>query len=440
MEVIVLVRIVSVTGAVFLFLVIWSLSGETTALAEEKYFTLQQAVEFAQQNNGDLKALREEKGIREAGKIKAGLYPNPVLEMDGTTGELTGSKFENTLSVGVSQEFLTAGKRGKRLQVAGKEIESFNLQVDNSGRLLMEEVKTIFYDFLLAGKKVELAERSIALNSQLLDITKQRFDAGDVPELEVNLARVEAARSEGRKVEAERELYPAKARLLSLMGLPADEGASFSGSLEGKPFAKTLGELKGLALAKRPDLKSLEAEKAKWDAEVALARAERIPNVTVGVGYQRENSAVEVAGEEIKSRDNLIGMKLSIPIPLFDRNQAGVREAKARKGSAENRYAFTRLTVEREVESAFARLTTSQKSLLIYTRNIIPQLEENLKLVQEAYRLGEVGILTVIEEQKKFFEVNDGYLTALYSRQTALVKLEAAVGADLNMEISGGEK
>jgi cobalt-zinc-cadmium efflux system outer membrane protein len=440
MEVIVLVRIVSVTGAVFLFLVIWSLSGETTALAEEKYFTLQQAVEFAQQNNGDLKALREEKGIREAGKIKAGLYPNPVLEMDGTTGELTGSKFENTLSVGVSQEFLTAGKRGKRLQVAGKEIESFNLQVDNSGRLLMEEVKTIFYDFLLAGKKVELAERSIALNSQLLDITKQRFDAGDVPELEVNLARVEAARSEGRKVEAERELYPAKARLLALMGLPTDEAASFSGSLEGKPFVKTLEELKGLALAKRPDLKALEAEKAKGDAEVVLASAERIPNVTVGIGYQRENSAIDVAGDEVKSRDNLIGLKLSIPIPLFDRNQAGIREAKARKGSAENRYAFTRLAIERQVESAFARLTTSQKSLSIYARDIIPQLEENLKLVQEAYRLGEVGILTVIEEQKKFFEVNDGYLTALYSRQTALVKLETVVGTDFNMDFAGGEK
>jgi cobalt-zinc-cadmium efflux system outer membrane protein len=367
MEVIVLVRIVSVTGAVFLFLAVCSLSDEASALAEGKYFTLQQAVEFSLQNNGDLKALREEKGIREAGKIKAGLFPNPVLEMDGTTGELTGSKFENTLSVGVSQEFLTAGKRGKRLQAAGKELEGFERQIDNSGRLLMEEVKTTFFDLLLAEKKVDLAERSIALSTQLLDITKQRFDAGDVPELEVNLARVEVGRSEGRKVEAERELYPAKARLLALMGIPQDETASFSVSLEGKPFVKTLEELKGLALAKRPDLKALEAEKAKVDAEVVLARAERIPNVTVGVGYQRENSAVDVAGGEIKSRDNLIGMKVSIPIPLFDRNQAGIREAKARKESAENRYAFTRRTIEREVESAFARLTMSQKSLSIYT-------------------------------------------------------------------------
>jgi outer membrane protein, heavy metal efflux system len=433
-------RAISVTGTLFLLLAMSSLSGGSPGLSAEKKFTLQQAVEISLQNNGELKALREEKGVPEAGMIRAGLYPNPVMEMDGTTGELTGSRFENTISVGVSQEFLTAGKRGKRLQAATKAIESFDCQVDNSGRLLIEEVKSAFYDLLLAGKKVELAERSIVLNTQLLDVTRQRFDAGDVPELEVNLARVEAARSEGRKAEAERELYPAKARLLTLMGLPRDESASFNGSLEIKPFTRTVGELMGLALAQRADLKALEAEKAKGDAEVALARAERIPNVTVGVGYQRENSAIEVAGEEVKSRDNLIGLKVSIPIPLFDRNQAGIREAKARKGSAENRYAFTRLAIEREVESAFARLALAEKSLSIYTRDILPQLEENLKLVQEAYRLGEVGILTVIEEQKKFFEVNEGYLTALYNRQAAQVKLESAVGVDFNEESAGGQK
>ena len=83
------------------------------------------------------------------------------------------------------------------------------------------------------------------------------------------------------------------------------------------------------------------------------------------------------------------------------------------------------------MEAAYARLTAADKSLSIYARDIIPQLEENLKLVQEAYRLGEVGILSVIEEQKKFFEVNDGYLSALHARNVAFIKLESAVAVDL---------
>jgi len=435
-----LARTVSVTGAAFLFLALCSFSGETPASAAERDLTLQQAIEFTRQNNGELKALREEKGIREAGKVKAGLYPNPTLDLDAATGEISGSPSENRVSIGISQEFLTMGKRAKRLRVAEKEIESFDKQVDNSSRLLVDEVKILFYDLLLAQKRVELAERSVALEKELLEVTRQRLEAGDIPELEMNLARVEVARGEGKKAEAERELYPAKARLLALMGLPADEEVRFIGSLDTKPFAGNLAELKSSALAKRPDIKALEAEKAKGDAEIALAQAERIPNVTAGFGYQREDSVVEVGGVEGKMRDNLIGFKISIPIPIFDRGQAGIREAHARKVSAENRYAFARLTAEREVEAAFARLAAAEKTQSIYTSDIIPQLEENLKLVQEAYRLGEVGILTVIEEQKKFFEVNDGYLSALHDRQTALVKLQTAAGADLDRETTGGGK
>ncbi len=435
-----MLRPVTVKSIVTLLFILGNLTGATITEAVEQIFDLPQAVEYSLQNNGELKALREEMEIREAGKIRAGLYPNPVLEMDGTTGELTGSRFENSLSVGVSQEFLTAGKREKRLQVAGKEGESFARQIDNAVRQLRAEVKITFYDLVLAEKRTALAERSLALTGQFLSVAGERFEAGDVSELEVNLARVEVARSEGRRVEAERELYPARARLLTLLGLPPEEAIGFSGSLAGGQLANALGDLQATALAKRPDLQTLKAEKNKSDSEIALAQAERTPNVTAGFGYRREYSANEAGESTVKDQANIIGLKLSIPLPIFDRNQAGIREAQARKASAENRYLFARKAILREVEAAYARLMTAEKSLSIYARDIIPQLEENLELVQEAYRLGEVGILTVIEEQKKFFEVNDGYLAALHNRQTALVRLETAVGEDWDEKTPGGGK
>ena len=121
-------------------------------------------------------------------------------------------------------------------------------------------------------------------------------------------------------------------------------------------------------------------------------------------------------------------------IPIFDRNQAGVQEARARRNSTESRLTAAIRNVAREVDTAYASFQNADKVLGLYRSNIIPQLDENLKLTQEAYRLGEVGILSVIQEQKKFFEVNDGYLTALHGRQTALVKLESAVAT----ELSGG--
>ena len=74
--------------------------------AETQQLALPQVVEVSLQNNGDLKSFREEKGIRDAGKTRAGLLPNPTLDLEGGTGALTGSSDENNLTIGVSQEFL----------------------------------------------------------------------------------------------------------------------------------------------------------------------------------------------------------------------------------------------------------------------------------------------------------------------------------------------
>jgi cobalt-zinc-cadmium efflux system outer membrane protein len=404
---------------------------EMPASAAERLFTLQEAVDYSLLHNGDLNAFREETGIRAAAKTKAGLYPNPLFEMEGSTGELSGSPSENRISIGISQEFPTMGKREKRVQVAEKESEAYALRISDRARILKGEVRTAYEAVIWAGMKVDLAAQAVTLNHQLLEITKQRLDAGDIPELDVNLARVESARSEGKKVEAEQGLFQARAKLLAIMGLPPGEDARFIAPRVSSPPANSLAELKSKALKHRPDIKALAAEKSKADAEISLARAERIPDVTAGIAYQRENTSVEVGGVEGKTRDNLIGLKISIPIPLFDRNQAAIHEAQARQGAAECRYAFARLGVEREVDAVHERLKAADKSLLIYSRDIIPQLEENLKLVQEAYRLGEVGILALIEELKKFYEVNDGYLSALHDRNMALLQLESAVAVDL---------
>ena len=88
--------------------------------------------------------------------------------------------------------------------------------------------------------------------------------------------------------------------------------------------------------------------------------------------------------------------------------------------------------IERQVETAYASYLNSEKLISLYKSDIITQLEENLQLTREAYRLGEVGILAVIQEQKKFFEVSDGYLLVLHDRQTALVRLESATATELN--------
>jgi len=422
-------------GALLLVPVIVSVFSSSLVCAEEQVILLPQVIEYSLQNNGDLKALREEKGIRDAGKVRAGLLPNPTLDLEAGTGALTGSSSENSLALGLSQEFFLAGKRDKRLTIAERELDMYRWQLADRERLLRDEVKTAFYDALLAKERVALADRSIALNKQLLDVTKERLAAGDIPELEMNLVKVELARSEGARIDVAKALLQNQSRLWTLMGLSIGNQPVISGKLNSDiSMAKLPTDLKQLAMSNRPDIKALEAEKGRGEADINLAKAESVPNLTAGLVFRRDASSIEVGGVEVKDTDYIIGLKLSMPIPVFDKNQAGIQEARAKRSSSESRLTAITRNVEREVETAYVSYQNATTVLSLYKADIIPQLEENLKLTQEAYRLGEVGILAVIQEQKKFFEVNDGYLTALHDHQTAFVKLESAVAT----ELSGG--
>jgi cobalt-zinc-cadmium efflux system outer membrane protein len=400
--------------------------------AETQKLTLPHVVELSLQNNSELKLFREEKGIHDIGKIRADLLPNPTLDIEAGTGALTGSSADNSLALGVSQEFFLAGKREKRRAVAEKELEIFRWQLADRERLLRAEAKTAFYEVILAEQRIALSDRFMALNRQLLDVTKERFAAGDIPELEMNLAKVELAQSEGARIDVAKALYASEIRLRTLMGLSPGEPVALKGTLETEVvLTKSLTELKQLARESRPDFKTVEAEKSRGDADIVLAQAEGVPNLTAGLVFRRDATSMEIGGVREKDTGYTVGVKLSMPIPLFDNNQAGVQEARVKRSNADSRLATTGSSVERDVETAFADYRNNEKILSLYTLNIIPQLEENLKLTQEAYRLGEVGILAVIQEQKKFFEINNGYLAALYARQSAFVNLESAVASDL---------
>lgn len=391
---------------------------------------LADAVAMALEHNGELKALKAEREIARAAVTRAGLWTNPTLELEGESGALTGSSDENSFSVGLAQEFVLGGKRAKRLAVAEREAEEVDLRLADRQRLLTLEVKRAFLEHILANRRLELARGSADLNRQLLGIARERYAAGDVPELEVNLARVEVARGTGRVLDARRELPAIRSRLLTLMGLEPLADVEPGEPPAHRSVSGTPDELTRLALAHRPDLRALTAARAAADAAMEAAEAERLPNLTAGLFYTHERSTDDIGTSEPKTSDNLLGVRLSIPLPLFDRNQAGIQETRGRAGGADARLGAARQAVAREVAAELARLQAAEEAVTLYEQEIIPHLDENLKIVQEAYRLGEIGILAVIEEQKKYYEVREGFLAETHNRDLARATLEATLGVD----------
>jgi cobalt-zinc-cadmium efflux system outer membrane protein len=396
-------------------------------MAEPTPRSINEIIALAIGHSAELAAFEKEAVAKHSLAVQAGTLSNPTLELQGSTGSLTGSPEEHTASIGINQELPLYGKLRLRREAAQLDAESVQRKRDNSARLLMDEVATLALDFSLVEKRKELAADLVTLNSDLAAIAGDRFKADDIPELDLNLAKVELARAESRLLEVERERIPLRIKIASLTGLNQND-IKLSDKLSAP--IKSLDLVK-LALASRPDLLALARELDRAETESRLATAEALPAVTAGLFAQWQRSSVEVGGMSSTSSDTQLGIRLSIPIPVFDRNQGGRAAAQARLDAADSRRLALERAITAEVEAAISRLSSSERILALFVQSILPQLTENLKLTQEAYRLGEVGILSAIDEQKKFFEVKDGYLSALHSRDVAIIKLETSVAAEL---------
>ncbi len=401
------------------------------ALAVTVPRSINELTTLALKQSAELAAMEKEVDAKQSLAVQAGTLANPTLELQGSTGSLTGSPEDRSLSIGINQELALNDKRSLRREVGQREAETLQRQRENAARLLKDEVATLALDFLLAAKRHELAADLVKLNRELVMVAGERFKAGDIPELDLNFVKVELARAESRLLEIEREQIPLLIKIVALTGLKEDEII-----LADKPYAgipvppKT--DVITLALVTRPDLLALISERDKAATESRLAAAEALPNLTAGLFVQWQRGTTELSGLSAINSDTQLGLRLSMPIPVFDGNKGGRAAARARQESADARLVALERTIAAEVETAASRLSSSERILTLLERDIILQLTENLKLTREAYRLGEVGILSVIEEQKKFFEVNDGYLAALHERNLAYSKLETAVATNFN--------
>lgn len=399
-------------------------------LAEPAPSSINEIVVLALKHSAELTALEKDVAAKQSLAIQAGTISNPTLELQGSTGSLTGSPDERTASIGINQELSLYGKLRLRREALKREAESLQRQLDNVARLLKDEIFTLGLDYLLASKRQELAGELVKLNRELVVIADERFKADDIPELELNLAKVELARAESRLLEAEQERIPLRIKIASLTGLQEND-VNLSDKLSAPITSSKTQDLVKQALASRPDLLALTLERDKAETETQLAKAEALPNLTAGLFAQWQRSSVELGGLSSTSSDTQLGLRLSMPIPVFDHNKGGRAAAKAHLDAADSRRLSLERSITVEVDAAISRLSSSERILALLEQGILPQLAENLKLTQEAYRLGEVGILSVIDEQKKFFEVNDGYLSALHGRRVAFIKLETAVAIDL---------
>jgi cobalt-zinc-cadmium efflux system outer membrane protein len=385
--------------------------------------TLEQATNMTTERNLELKAKRENLGLAEARLIRANLLfqHNPELEGDVSNRRLNkpedGSRNVVQGGVFLSQEFEIGGQPIFRRQAAQRNYEKVKFEVADFERTLRFRVTELFLRLVNGQTKVKQAEQIVDLRSRLYEASSTRLKLGDIPEVQHTLSEFELNRARSDLIGLQREYQELLAKLRGDLGLEADTSVEVTGELRPTPTAFSPAELIKMALKRRPDLSALEREVKLTEAEERLTRSERIPNVKAGPFYERDD------------RDNIIGGRISIPLPIFDRKQAELREALARRSAANINYLNLRQGIERSVRAAYVRLKLSEQELSYYPETAMKRFDETLELYLKAYEERQVEISEYLLFQNQVIEARQKFIDAMtnYNLSLAELKLQAGI-------------
>lgn len=394
---------------------------------------LDEALSLAAGRNPRQRVIRHEFDLARAQRVTAGTYPyNPELAVDGSRAFPLSGAEDYAVRLGLRQTFEIAGQRGYRIAAADANVDRSRWFVADAARVLRGQTTIFFYEVLFLQRREALSAQVLESARRFQETAEARLRAQQIPELEVNLVRVQLQRAQIDSERTRRELVRARARLSALLGEPSKLDYEVRGDLAVALVVLDAERLSKLAQDRRPDLKALRAAEESARQRVKLAEASAWPDPTVGVFGERGVSRFEAGSAprtSVADRDNVVGIELSIGLPLLNARRGEILEARVEERRASSEILAITQEIRRDLELGVQRLALAKATLDLYEKELNRLSKQNLGDVERAYRAGQVGTLEFLRAQEDFTRSGLAYLEAQFELRVSLAELEAAVGA-----------
>lgn len=375
--------------------------------------TLQTALGLAASANAELSAAQHEFQAVDASVIQAGTLPNPTLEF----GMQDTQRATRETTVQISQPIELGGKRGLRIQAAESGRNAASAELHAKVSEIRANVTTAFFDVLTAQERLYLARDSVEVAERATTTAAKRVIAGKVSPVEETKARVAEAGVRLELLKAKSELGSTRKRLTGFWGnvIPRFERAE--GQLESLPELPELSEL-SRRLASAPMLARARIEVDRRQALANLERSRRIPDVSINLGIKRS--------EELGRNQAIFGV--SVPLPLFDRNQGNVLESLRRTDKAKDELSATETRLDSELAQAYEKLNTSRQEAEALQKEILPGAKSAYDAAVTGFEFGKFAFLDVLDAQRTLLQAKSQYLRALSDAHRAAAEIDGILG------------
>ncbi|KJK20674.1 cobalt-zinc-cadmium resistance protein [Burkholderiaceae bacterium 16] len=376
--------------------------------------TLEDALALAAGRNFTLSAAGHELDAAEGGIKQARTIPNPevaVLFEDNRRDTRT-----TTAQVNLPVEL--GGKRSARIGAAQKARELAQSQLGATRTDLRAAVVGGFFAVVIAQERVRLARGSADIAAKGALAAARRVAAGKIAPLEESKARVEQANAELEVADAEAALAVARQALAGLWGSSEARFLEAAGNLDTLP-ARPDGAILTQALDSAPELANSRLELERRQAIIGVERSRQYPDLTVSLGSKRDNSS---------DRGTMPVLGVSLPLPLFDRNQGNLYAAMRQADKAADEYRATQVRLANELQQAARQLTVSRTSAESLKGTVLPAAQQAYEAATRGFEAGKFNFLDVLDAQRTWFQARIRYLGVVATAYQAATTIDRILG------------
>ncbi len=376
--------------------------------------TLREALDLAAAEHPLLRAAQAGVQRAEAGKLTARAYPNPSLSAQ--TGRqlvlIPGNVTGMVQILSYSQPLELGRLRPSRFQAAEQARNVAEVNVEARRLAVLSGVRRAFFGVLRRQNEITILRENLRLVEELRRRIQVSVDAGEAARLELVRADAEVATARAQVNSAQIRVIEATASFRAAVGAPLPALVTLAGTLDPPASLAPLEEMQKLVTASQPLLRLARSEVQRAQAQLGLERALRVPQPSLRVDFEK---FPDVPNWRVG---------LDIPLPFWNRREGPIAEAAALAAQANAEEQARQIEILSALDGAYRRYQAAAEQVSAYELGILKEAEAALAAAETAYRLGERGIIEVLDAQRLLRNSRLEYLNAQFDRQAALVDLD----------------
>lgn len=386
--------------------------------------TVEQAVTEALDHNLALAAERYNIKVADTAIVTAGLRPNPVLTVSAVRPEaVLKSAGVSTADDVVHGDYLFERGDKRQLRVAQSQAARTVLEAQllDTARQLRLDVQSACVDVQLAQLNLDLARDNLQAFNSVVQVNVERVRAGDLSQVELMRSRLAAVQFETDVRQQQAALSEARARLGLLLGRDVEaDGLQVIGELRRDELHLDRAALRFEALSARPDLQAARRDQARTAADARLQLANGKVDLTLSGEYHRQSGG-GLTGSST-------GVFLSVPLPIFNRNQGEIARASAQQQQADTRVRALSARVSTDVETAYGQFEATRDVLTTIESQMLQPARDVRSSTEYSYRRGEASFVEFLDAVRAFNDTMHSYNAARAEYARSLFTIDALTG------------